>query len=116
MSIVRGRPWPEPGEELWTDVDRDQAIELRRRHAELCPRCGTNPNHWLDDNGRHLDPPPFEARAIHCFGCDEIDAVYDEIKAENSGKVPPSWRVGLFPNTPDPTDDDEDDEEGGDQQ
>ncbi|MEM9611144.1 MAG: hypothetical protein AAGA99_27305 [Actinomycetota bacterium] len=99
MSIVRGRPWPAAGEELWTEADLDQALEWKRHHAELCPRCGTNPKDWRDERGRHLDPPPFEAKAVHCFGCDEVDALYESIKSDHGGEVPKSWRVVLVPYT-----------------
>lgn len=39
-SIFLGRPWPQPGEPLWTDDDRGWALALQVVEAQRCPDCG----------------------------------------------------------------------------
>ena len=39
-SIFLGRPWPQPGEPLWLDEDRDWALALHYIEADRCPDCG----------------------------------------------------------------------------
>lgn len=40
-SIFRGRPWPAPGEPLWLDADRDEALALHLEEQARCPGgCG----------------------------------------------------------------------------
>lgn len=52
-SILLGRPWPAPGEPLFTTEDTDYAIALAEEERDTCPLCGM-PKAWCRDveNGR----------------------------------------------------------------
>jgi hypothetical protein len=38
-SIFLGRPWPQPGEPLWLDEDREWALALHYVEQDVCPDC-----------------------------------------------------------------------------
>lgn len=39
-SIFLGRPWPEPGEPLFTEEDTAWAVALAEEERDTCPACG----------------------------------------------------------------------------
>lgn len=39
-SVFTGRPWPQPGERLFTDDDTAAAVALAMEERETCPSCG----------------------------------------------------------------------------
>jgi hypothetical protein len=39
-SILLGRPWPQPGEPLFTDEDTAYVIALAQEKRDHCPSCG----------------------------------------------------------------------------
>lgn len=39
-SIFLGRPWPQPGEPLFTDEDTAWAVALGEEERDTCPVCG----------------------------------------------------------------------------
>lgn len=41
--------------------------------ATLCPRCGTRPDDWLDEEGKLKEPPPYLTRSIKCYGCASLE-------------------------------------------
>lgn len=43
-----GRPWPQSGEELFTQEDTDYAIALAEEERDTCPSCGM-PKAWCRD-------------------------------------------------------------------
>lgn len=48
-SILLGRPWPSPGEPLFTDEDTAYALALAEEERDACPSCGM-PKAWCRDN------------------------------------------------------------------
>lgn len=41
--------------------------------GEKCGRCGTRPEEWLDENGEHVEPQPYQAVSVLCLGCEALD-------------------------------------------
>lgn len=44
-----GRPWPQPGEPLFTEEDTALAIALAEEERDTCPACGM-PKAWCREN------------------------------------------------------------------
>lgn len=65
LSILRGRPWPEPGEPLFLDDDRDAAIALVIDERESCPGCGEP----LDVSTDPQSEDAYRADAVRCHAC-----------------------------------------------
>lgn len=68
----------------WKDEDRDKAISHMLWKRKFCQRCGTDPSEWLDEEGKFMEPPPFEAVTIMCGGCatlEEARAAMDKEEA-----------------------------------
>lgn len=47
-SIFTGRPWPQPGEPLFTEDDTAKAVALAEEERDTCPACGM-PKVWCRD-------------------------------------------------------------------
>jgi hypothetical protein len=64
-SVFLGRPWPAPGEALWTDEDRAWALALQAEDAGTCGGCGQPRAESTDpaNEGR------YSAEAVECHGC-----------------------------------------------
>lgn len=74
QSILLGRPWPGPGEALWTPDDLEVALGYEQWLGERCARCGTFEDEWLDPTThRHIVPPKYEPELVECPGCAEIE-------------------------------------------
>ncbi len=65
LSILRGRPWPLPGEPLFTDEDRDWAVALIVDERESCPGCGEP----LAISTAAESEEQYHADALRCWGC-----------------------------------------------
>lgn len=65
VSILRGRPWPAPGEPLFTDEDRDLALALYANEADACPGCGEPMSITTSPEAEGA----YRADAIRCHGC-----------------------------------------------
>ena len=59
-SILLGRPWPAPGEPLFTTEDTDYAIALAEEERDTCPACGM-PKAWCRDPVNQFGFEPAEA-------------------------------------------------------
>lgn len=44
-----------------------------------CQRCGTVPEEWLDEEGEHIEPPPYVAVSLLCVGCEALGEKRGEI-------------------------------------
>jgi hypothetical protein len=70
----------------WTDDDRDKQLAWQRWDAERCQHCKTRRDEWLDEHGREVRPPPYEAALQRCPGCHagerEMHAARDQIVNE----------------------------------
>lgn len=58
-----GRPWPQSGEELFTQEDTDYAIALAEEERDTCPSCGM-PKAWCRDPANQF---AFEPHEETCF-------------------------------------------------
>lgn len=58
-----GRPWPAPGESLFTREDTDWAIALAEEERDTCPACGF-PKVWCRDPDGQF--PAFEPAEEVC--------------------------------------------------
>lgn len=83
---------------MWTEEDQDLVLEHRRIERERCPKCGTKPSDWIDEDGRVKDEPPYQVSAERCLGCEMLDAEQDLIDKDrkyNFGfirRLVSSWR------------------------
>lgn len=66
----------------WLEEDQAKALAFQRFESARCPQCGTFPNAWLDDAGRLLPDPPFEAELVACYGCRAVAEVQDRAQQE----------------------------------
>jgi hypothetical protein len=64
-SIFLGRPWPQPGEPLWTDEDREWALALAHVEADVCPDCRQP---WSDATDAKSEGQ-WEAHLVRCHAC-----------------------------------------------
>lgn len=80
LSIFRGRPWPGPGEPLFTDDDMDAALAYQAMQASLCARCNTRPDEWIDPaTKRDYDVPPYLPVLVECPGCDVKHRAHEDM-------------------------------------
>lgn len=68
-SIFLGRPWPEPGEPLWTDEDRAWAIALIFEESEVCPGCGQPISECIDPRNEFA----YTVTSWRCHACTAKD-------------------------------------------
>jgi hypothetical protein len=68
----------------WDPEDREKALIYLEYEASLCQKCGTNPEEWMDEDGKLAEPPPFITKSVMCHGC----ATLEEARASvDKGKV-----------------------------
>jgi hypothetical protein len=68
----------------WSDDDQDKALAWQRVQMLACPHCGTFDDQWVDEQGRRIDPPPFEPVAHMCHGCADKAAFADDLREDRS--------------------------------
>lgn len=83
-SIFCGRSQA-PGEPYWLEEDRMKALGYLQYKGSFCPNCGTREEDWIDDNGRMINPPRYEAATVKCFGCSEIERMKASIPDKERG-------------------------------
>lgn len=70
----------------WEPSDRDKALAWLEYQGSLCHKCGTDPNEWLDEKGRLIEPLPYVASSVICHGCATLEearaSVTDKDKAQ----------------------------------
>lgn len=71
----------------WSEDDQDKAIAWNIEDRTRCKRCGTKPFEWLDENGREIIPPPYEATDRRCMGCATLDQHRSEIPSELKSSI-----------------------------
>lgn len=69
----------------WDEDDQDKALAFMIFKAELCPKCATKNTGWVDEKGRWLNEPRYEAVTYHCFGCDEIANLEETVPSTAKG-------------------------------
>lgn len=69
----------------WDPDDQDKALAWMIAQNEVCPRCGTRNEDWVDERGHYRMPPVMEAIPIRCYGCAETDRVEESIPKEQRG-------------------------------
>lgn len=57
----------------WDAEDRDKALSYLGYKASLCSKCGTDPDDWLDEEGKLVEPQPFKPVSTYCHGCAALD-------------------------------------------
>lgn len=60
-----GRPWPQPGEQLFTPQDTADVLEYMREKALECPGCG----HPRDESMAKENQHAYDAEPVRCFAC-----------------------------------------------
>lgn len=73
VSILRGRPWPQPGEPLFLPEDYDLAMEAEAERRLRCSGCG-HPRDESMDPARDLPPGmggvgEYETHDVVCQAC-----------------------------------------------
>lgn len=48
-------------------------MEFEDYRNSACNKCGTNPDDWLDDQGRAIEPPPYTVQVSRCLGCAALE-------------------------------------------
>lgn len=81
---------------VWTQADRDKAIQHQLLKAETCSTCGTHPDQWDPTKGG--DRHAFVAHVSRCAGCAAIEQQQEALAAAvKSGNAGRGERVGLKP-------------------
>lgn len=70
-SLFRGRPWPGPGEPLWTDIDRDEALALLQAEWDACRGCGQPLSESTDPDAEGC----YTVDELLCAGCQVREVV-----------------------------------------
>lgn len=78
----------------WPEDDQDKAIAHLLHGRSQCGQCGTNPQDWVDEEGIPVEPVPYVAEAIRCYGCSAIAEVRQDIPSDMSNE----YHVFLRPN------------------
>ncbi|WP_416976722.1 hypothetical protein [Streptomyces sp. T028] len=78
-SIFLGRPWPQPGEPLWLDEDREWALALQYIEADVCPDCRQP---WQDATDAKNEGA-WNAHLVRCHAC--ATAARKTTEFENNG-------------------------------
>lgn len=60
-----GRSWPQPGQALFLDEDRDAVFEWLEEEALKCPGCGMP----RDETMRKEAHDDFHSKALRCHAC-----------------------------------------------
>jgi hypothetical protein len=97
MSYCEERGIPYSELKSWADDDQHKLLAFRQWNADRCPGCGTFPNDWINDLGRLVDDPPFEAYAIACNGCRAIDMTQRDLPKDDPGYRVKLRTVSLHP-------------------
>lgn len=80
-----GRPWPQPGEPMWTHEDRMKALAWQLRQAEMCPGCGTREADWRDPSTlEELEEPRWMPEVHRCLGCAARAAIIEEARDDHA--------------------------------
>jgi hypothetical protein len=69
----------------WSSEDIERVLAFQLYKSEICPQCGTKDEDWVDDKGRALDEPVYEAATVRCFGCQQIETLRDSIPSGQKG-------------------------------
>jgi len=77
MKIARRAELPfSEVSDRWSDDDllmeRAQDFLDFERHMDQCPKCGTDPNDILGDDGRVMDGGPIQVYTTNCPVCPEV--------------------------------------------
>ncbi len=73
------------GKSRWLESDVDRVLAYEYFRFELCPHCGTKDSDWVDDKGRWLDDPLYEAVTKRCFGCEEVARLRESVPSDQKG-------------------------------
>jgi hypothetical protein len=87
-----GRLWPDPeypDEPYWTEEDYSKVMAYTEYDAEICSRCGTREEDWVDENGIPLTPPRLFADTHKCYGCEQLEHMSESIPHESAKGVRP---------------------------
>lgn len=76
----------------WNDDDRNKALSYVAWKKKFCSKCGTDPDEWMDEDGKFAEPPPYEAVTNVCYGC----ATLEEERAGMDKEVATSTRYHTF--------------------
>lgn len=71
----------------WSSDDQSKAIAYILYKRSLCQKCGTNPQDWLDEEGKPLEPPPYTVVTVKCHGCATLEEANAEIPKESKGTI-----------------------------
>lgn len=83
--------WPnpdDPHEPYWLEADYNKAMAYSDAMGELCDRCGTREEDWVDDRKRPLDPPLLEVEPYRCPGCEQLEIAHKDIPNDAKGVRP----------------------------
>lgn len=72
---------------MWPEQDQEAEISYMLYEREKCHSCGTNPDEWLDEEGKHLEPQPYEVKSVACLGCEALDEARKSVPEERRGSV-----------------------------
>jgi hypothetical protein len=94
-SVLLGRPWPSPGEPLFTQEDTDWAIALHEQEAaeqaDRCPLCGLPKRVCRDIANQNR----FKAEPERCHATNAIARAQDVQGGDDVTKQSTAWSASL---------------------
>lgn len=78
-----GRPWPQPGEPLFTIEDTEYAIALAEEERDTCPSCGM-PKVWCRDPANQFAFVPHEEQCHATYALAAHRKNVDENRSDES--------------------------------
>jgi hypothetical protein len=83
----------------WKIDDQDKALAWMLYERSRCPRCGTFPEEWLDEDGRNVEPPPYYLRTRACLGCATLEPIEDRLRKDKRDRHTSAY-LSTLPPTP----------------
>jgi hypothetical protein len=71
----------------WSVEDRDLALAYSQYEGSICPRCGTSPSDWLDEEGKLKEPAPYRVQSTRCHGCATLEETRGNLPKKDPKKL-----------------------------
>lgn len=87
-----GRPWPRPGEPLFTEEDTEAALEWIRERDLKCPGCGQPRDESMAPENQNR----YRAHPIRCHACAARERAAEQRRKQENDPSGLMWSVELI--------------------
>lgn len=71
----------------WQEGDQDKALAWLMHDRNRCPYCGTQPDAWIGEDRKSLEPPPYTVKAKRCYGCIALKDEREKLPEDDTGYI-----------------------------